>query len=434
MTTANVSTGLYGPAADPAPVGDESIEWALWHTATGEQQPQFNLVTALLTASQHAARAALSPCAVSGHAVVLHNGRVWTPSPTVVSGAIVPELLWSARCSVCQREYDYETVATCRVDAEVADVDLELDGARLRLLCGGTRFTLPTLPVDEYPGLPDVPDTVLTVQGDALANAVTQTAIAADTDDSVPALTGLQLALDGDQLTLAATDRYRFAVRNVTVEPTGTLPGVRPRKRDKDAPEPTPEELRLAAGTVLVPARFLAEASRALAGEHPVRIGWTDSQVTLSVPGRTIGTRLLDVEFPKYSSIWPDTATAAMTLTVTVEHTAAALKRVALVATRETPVRLTVDATRGVLLLEAGHGDDAQALDRVECSVTGALPDGADTAAFNPGFLADCLKSMTTPQARFHFTTATKPVVVIGTSGDHTEDDYQHLLMPVRLT
>lgn len=106
MTTTN--TSLYGPDPDPAPVGDESIEWALWYTATGEQHPMFNQITALLTASQHAARSALDPTAAVGQAVVLHHGRVWTPSPTVASGATVPELLWSARCSVCEREHDEE--------------------------------------------------------------------------------------------------------------------------------------------------------------------------------------------------------------------------------------------------------------------------------------------------------------------------------------
>lgn len=386
---------------------------------------------------------------------VAHTARALPAKPPVPVVAGI--LLRTDADGLHLAAFDYENVATCRVDAEVADdgialvsgrllneicktlpksrdVDVELDGSRLRLLCGGTRFTLPTLPADEYPGLPAVPDTVLTVQGDALADAVTQTAIAAGTDDAIPALTGLQLALDGDQLTLAATDRYRFVLRDLTVAPTGTLPAARPRKRDKDSPEPTAEELRLAAGTVLVPAKFFTEAARALAGDHPVRIGWSEGQLTLSVPGRVLGTRLLDAEFPKYRSIWPDPDQAAMTLTIAVEHTLAALKRVALVATRETPVRLTVSDNQTTLLLEAGSSDDAQALDRVECTVTGDLPGGTVPVAFNPTYLADCLKTITTPEARLHLTTATKPVVVIGTSGTHTDDDHQHLLMPVRLS
>ncbi|MEV4617045.1 DNA polymerase III subunit beta [Kitasatospora sp. NPDC049258] len=356
--------------------------------------------------------------------------------------------------------FDYEACATTRLDAEIADdgttlvsgrllndickalpkaaeVDIELSGARLLLTAGTARFTLPTLPVEEYPALPAVPDTVLTVEGDALADAVAQAVIAAGTDDTLPALTGVQTVLEGSRLTLAATDRYRFAVRELTVKPTGTLPDTKPVKKakkvgDQDA-GPTAEELDAAARTVLVPAKFLAEAARALAGEHPVAVGWSDGQLTLSIPGRTTGTRLLEAEFPKFRGLFPSVADAELTITVPVEEALAAIKRVALVASDKRPIRLAVDGDQ--LLIEAGDGDDARAADRIPCNSVGSLDDrvqGCD-AAFNPGYLADCLKSMTTPEARFHLTSSTKPVLVLGHSGEDAGGDYQHLLMPIRL-
>ncbi|WP_371484829.1 DNA polymerase III subunit beta [Kitasatospora sp. NBC_00315] len=355
--------------------------------------------------------------------------------------------------------FDYEACATTRIDAEIADdgtalvsgrllndickalpkaaeVDIELSGARLLLTAGTARFTLPTLPVEEYPALPAAPDTVLTVDGDALADAVTQTVVAAGTDDTLPALTGVQMILEGSRLTLAATDRYRFAVRELTVKPTGTLPDAKPvkktRKKGEDA-GPTAEELDAAARTVLVPAKFLAEAARALAGEHPVAIGWSDGQLTLSIPGRTTGTRLLEAEFPKFRGLFPDTADAELTITVPVEETLAAIKRVALVASDKSPLRLAVDGDQ--LLIEAGDGDDARAVDRVPCAAVGAIGDrvrGCDVA-FKPGYLADCLKALATPEARLHLTSSTKPVLVLGYSGDLAEGGYQHLLMPIRL-
>ncbi|MEU8926992.1 DNA polymerase III subunit beta [Kitasatospora sp. NPDC048545] len=355
--------------------------------------------------------------------------------------------------------FDYEACATTRLDAEIADdgtalvsgrllndickalpkaaeVDIELSGARLLLTAGTARFTLPTLPVEEYPALPAAPDTVLSVDGDALADAVAQAVVAAGTDDTLPALTGVQMVLEGSRLTLAATDRYRFAVRELTVKPTGTLPDTKPVKKAKkkgDDAGPTAEELDAAARTVLVPAKFLAEAARALAGEHPVSIGWSDGQLTLSIPGRTTGTRLLEAEFPKFRGLFPSTADAELTITVPVEEALAAIKRVALVASDKRPIRLAVDGDQ--LLIEAGDGDDARAADRIPCNSVGSLDDrvqGCD-AAFNPGYLADCLKSMTTPEARFHLTSSTKPVLVLGHSGEDTGGDYQHLLMPIRL-
>ena len=92
-------------------------------------------------------------------------------------------------------------------------VDVALDGSRLTIACGSARFTLPTMPVEDYPRLPDMPTTAGTVDAAAFATAVAQAAIAAGRDDTLPMLTGVRLEIDGEKLTLAATDRYRLAVR-----------------------------------------------------------------------------------------------------------------------------------------------------------------------------------------------------------------------------
>ncbi|MER5353438.1 DNA polymerase III subunit beta [Kitasatospora sp. NPDC002551] len=354
--------------------------------------------------------------------------------------------------------FDYEVCATTRADAEIADdgtalvpgrlltdiaktlpkgaeVDIELSRDRLLITCRSARFTLPTLPVDEYPALPAPPDTVFTVDGDALADAVAQAVVAAGTDHTLPALTGVQMILEDTRLTLAATDRYRFAVRELTVKPTGTLPAATTRtgrKKGEDGADPA-EEAGRAARTVLVPAKVLSDAARTLAGEHPVAIGWSDGQVTLSVPGRSVGTRLLEAEFPKFRNLLPEPDDAELTITVPVDEALTAIKRVALVASDRRPVRLAVDGDQ--LLIDAGDGDDAHAADRIPCTAAGAIGDrvrGCD-AAFNPGYLTDCLKALTTPEARFHLTSSTKPVLVLGHSGEDTAGDYRHLLMPIRL-
>src|ERR1700761_4047473 len=63
-------------------------------------------------------------------------------------------------------------------------VDVALDGARLTISCAAARFTLPTMPVEDYPRLPDMPATAGTVEGAVFANAVSQAAIAAGRDDT----------------------------------------------------------------------------------------------------------------------------------------------------------------------------------------------------------------------------------------------------------
>ncbi|WP_033821004.1 DNA polymerase III subunit beta [Kitasatospora sp. MBT63] len=386
---------------------------------------------------------------------VAHVARALPARPPVPVLAGI--LLATGEKGMTLSAFDYEVAAATSTGAEIADdgtvlvsgrllneiaktlpkggeVDIELSGARLLLVCGSARFTLPTLPVEEYPALPPVPDTMLTVDADALAAAVAQVAVAASTDASLPVLTGVQMVLEGDRLTLAGTDRYRFGVRELTVKPTGTLPTGKPKrgkKKDTDTEPDTAGEVRRAACTVLVPAKFLSDATRAMAGEHPIGLGWNDGQLTLTTPGSFYGTRLLEGEFPKFRGLFPKPEDARLTLTVAVDDALAALKRVSLVASAKTPVRLAVTADGEELLLEAGHSDDAHAVDRIPCNTDGALEDGA-AIAFNPGYLADALKALAAPEATFHVTHHHKPVVLIGRAGDLAESDYEHLLMPIR--
>ncbi|MEU8480342.1 DNA polymerase III subunit beta [Streptomyces hygroscopicus] len=114
------------------------------------------------------------------------------------------------------------------------DVHLELTGSRMMLRAGSARFALPTLPLEEYPALPEPGAPSGTLPGLAFAEAVNQVACAVGRDDTLPVLTGISLCHDQKTgaLTLAATDRYRFAVRtlpwkntDLTVDRTALVPG-----------------------------------------------------------------------------------------------------------------------------------------------------------------------------------------------------------------
>jgi DNA polymerase-3 subunit beta len=111
-----------------------------------------------------------------------------------------------------------------------------------------------------------------------------------------------------------------------------------------------------------------------------------------------------------------------------------AVKRVALVAERNTPVRLTFAA--GELQLDAGTGDEAQATESLACSLEG----DSLTIAFNPSFLLDGLGALDATVARLSFTTPSKPAVLTGGAGGDAGSEsgsggaYRYLLMPVRLS
>ena len=293
-------------------------------------------------------------------------------------------------------------------------VDVAVDGPRVTISCGSARFTLPTMPVEDYPSLPSMPATVGTIPSDLFAAAVHQVALAAGRDDTLPMLTGVRMEIADERLTLAATDRYRLAVRELTWKPE--QPGMNQ--------------------AVLVPARTLAEAAKTLASDGPeITLALSDGGagegiIGFAGPGRRTTTRLLDAEFPRYQSLWPAEFSGAAD--VPVAPLLEAVKRVALVAERGTPVRLAFEES--VVTLSAGGDDEGRAEEQVEVSLSGE----PITVAFNPGYLLDGLAALSTDRAVLSFTTSIKPAVITGHQADDQTDpqvsaEYRYLLMPVRL-
>ncbi|GGZ16424.1 DNA polymerase III subunit beta [Streptomyces inusitatus] len=329
--------------------------------------------------------------------------------------------------------FDYEVSAKVSVEAEVDEdgtvlvsgrlladicralpnrpVEISTDGVRATVVCGSSRFTLHTLPVEEYPALPQMPTATGTVPGEIFASAAAQVAIAAGRDDTLPVLTGVRIEIEGETVTLASTDRYRFAVREFLWKP--------------ENPD--------ASAVALVPAKTLLDTAKALTSGDTVTLalsgsGAGEGLIGFEGAGRTTTTRLLEGDLPKYRTLFPTefNSVAVIETAPFVE----AVKRVALVAERNTPVRLSFE--QGVLILEAGSSDDAQAVERVDAQL-----DGDDISiAFNPTFLLDGLSAIDSPVAQLSFTTSTKPALLSGRPALDAEADeaYKYLIMPVRLS
>jgi DNA polymerase-3 subunit beta len=291
-------------------------------------------------------------------------------------------------------------------------VQITADAGRAVLTCGSATFNLLTMPEDEYPALPEMPPAAGSVGSDAFATAVGQSAIAAGRDDTLPALTGVRIEIEGDMLTLISTDRYRLAVRELRWNP---------QRADQSA-------------AVLVPARALSETARALTAGAEVLIALAlpgedgqagDGMIGFEGAGRRTTTRLLGGEFPRYQALLPTNLQSVAELSTSV--LAEAVKRVALVAERNTAVRLAFSS--GQLVLEAGTGDEAQAQEVLEATF-----DGEDLSiAFNPQYLLDGLTAIDSDIVRISFTEPGKPALITGKPGPDVQPDYRYLLMPIRL-
>jgi DNA polymerase III subunit beta len=306
-------------------------------------------------------------------------------------------------------------------------VQITADGTRATLTCGSATFTLLTMPVEDYPTLPDMPPAAGSIGSDAFASAVTQSATAASRDDTLPGLTGVRIEIEGETLTLVSTDRYRLAVRELRWNPA---------RPDLSA-------------SVLVPARALIDTARSLTSGAEVQIALAlpgeggqggDGMIGFEGGGRRTTTRLLGGEFPPYQSLLP--ASAAAIGELPTAPFSEAVKRVALVAERNTALRLSF--APGQAVLEAGTGDEAQAVEVLEASFEfngdgegqaadgGFGPEGLEVA-FNPQYLLDGLAAIDSDTARLAFTKPGKAVLITGKPGPDGQNDYRYLLMPIRL-
>jgi DNA polymerase-3 subunit beta len=338
--------------------------------------------------------------------------------------------------------FDYETSAQIRVKAEVSDegqvlvsgrllsdisrslppkpVDITCDDSKMELVCGSARFTLQTLPVADYPTLPAMPEATGAVPSDVFAQAVAQVVVAAGRDELLPVFTGVRVEIEGDTISLLATDRYRMALKELSWTPGSTQ----------------------VSATALVPAKVLNETSRSMTAGEQVTLSLASGASGDGIIGfeghgaagdRQTTTRLLDGEFPKVRHIM-NTA-ALMNVRVSTADCIAAAKRVALVAERNTSLRMLVGD--GVVTLEAATGDQAQASEAIEAAVD--QPGGGDlvvtAAGFNPTYLLDALGAFDTPYVNFAFTAPSKPCQLTGLADLAGEPltDYRHVIMLMRL-
>jgi DNA polymerase-3 subunit beta len=303
--------------------------------------------------------------------------------------------------------FDYELSATAHLPADVAEpgtalvpgrllaeitrslpgqpAEFRSDADEVTLICGSAEFALVSLPTAEYPALPPTPPLAGTVDGGELAAAVAQVLPATSRDDTLPMLTGVCLDIRDGVITLAATDRYRLAVRDLSWQPAS--PQVR--------------------AIALVPARTLADAARVMTPGVPVTLAFSapgdqadrapgrggdprpvEGMISFSSGGRQLMGRLIAGEFIKYESRFPAGygCRAEMPAAALIE----AVRRVSLVADRASPVRLTFDP--GTVALEAQTEGRARAVERVTASFHGDEP----VISFNPHYLLDGLTAAAT--------------------------------------
>ena len=293
-----------------------------------------------------------------------------------------------------------------------APVTFSTDDGRITVACGAGHFTLLSMPVEEYPTLPQVSNKAGVLRAEDFSAAIAQVAVAASRDDVTPVITGVQLEVSENSLSLVATDRYRVAVRQI----------------DWDAGNSGVDAV-----TALVPARTLIEIGKTFGHSGNISVAITSSDdrelIAFQADRKTVTSLLIKGNFPPVRRLFPETVDnyAVINTAELIE----AVRRVSLVLEREAALRFTF-SSEGVTL-EAIGSEQAQASESIDAFLT-----GVDTVvSLKPQFLLDGLSSVHSEFVRISFTKTdnpNKPGPVLITSQSSKDqpgaDNYKYLLQP----
>jgi DNA polymerase-3 subunit beta len=295
-----------------------------------------------------------------------------------------------------------------------APIQIEVDDdGGIVLTCGSARFTLSSMPVQEYPAIPEVSGDSGLVPGEDFATAIAQVAFAASRDDVTPVLTGVQLEVSGTQLSLVATDRYRVALREIPWDGGAAA-----------SDEST---------TALVPARTLQEVGKTFAHGGDISIAFSgagDREIIAFTAGnKTVTSLLIKGNFPPVRRLFPE-QTEHHAVVNTAELTEA-VRRVSLVLDRSAPLRFTF--TTDSVSMDASGTEQARATESVDAHLIGEDV----TLGLNPQYLLESLAAVRSEFARITFTSSENanklsPVLVTPqTSVDKAgTDSFKYLLQP----
>ena len=291
-------------------------------------------------------------------------------------------------------------------------IEVDDDGGIL-LSCGSARFTLSSMPVQEYPAIPEVSGESGLVPAEDFATAIAQVAFAASRDDVTPVLTGVQLEVSGTTLSLVATDRYRVALREIPWDGGSAA---------SDEP-----------AAALVPARTLTEVGKTFAHGGDISIAFSGSGdreiIAFSSGNKTVTSLLIKGNFPPVRRLFPE-ATEHHAVVNTADL-AEAVRRVSLVLDRSAPLRFTF--TTDSVSMDASGTEQARASESVDAHLIGEDV----TLGLNPQYLLESLGAVRSEFARITFTSSENanklsPVLVTPqTSVDKAAgESFKYLLQP----
>ncbi len=291
--------------------------------------------------------------------------------------------------------------------SEKIEMTLAPRARQLKLVCARNQATIGGMDADDFPPIPSVQDGgSVELDPETLHSAIAQVVFAAAADDSRPVLTGVDVVIEGDQLTLAAADGFRLSVRHLQLG------------------SPISERVE-----VIVPARALAELNRLLPEEtEPVEmtLNATRTQALFRLKNVELVAQLIQGTFPNYGQLIPESYTSRAVVDVgqflRETRTAAIFARdgSGIVRLQFSPGE---DVEPGKMTISARAEEVGDNLGEIDAAVEGE----AGKIAFNGRYLQDVLQVIEGNRVALETSSASSP----GTFKVVGDDSYIHVVMPM---
>ncbi|MEX1252742.1 MAG: DNA polymerase III subunit beta [Dehalococcoidia bacterium] len=291
--------------------------------------------------------------------------------------------------------------------SEKIEMTLAPRARQLKLTCARNQATIGGMDAEDFPPIPAVQDGgSIELDPQALHAAISQVVFAAATDDSRPVLTGIDMAIEGDQLTFAAADGFRLSVRHLKL------------------PKPVAERVE-----VIVPRTALAELNRLLPEEtEPVHmtLNATRTQALFRLKNVELVAQLIQGTFPNYTQLIPDSHTSRAVIDVNdfLRET-----RIASIFARDGSgiVRLQFtageDVAPGKLVISARAEEIGDNVGEVDAAIEGE----ASKIAFNGKYLQDYLQVLEGGRVALEMDGPSKQ----GVFKPVGDESYVHVVMPM---
>ncbi len=287
-------------------------------------------------------------------------------------------------------------------------VELAGTPTRASVKCEKSNYDFHALPADEYPPLPSSQKGAsFAIAGRTFRDGVNATIFAASSEEARGAvLMGTLLELSGNDLTMVATDGYRLAKWEATLE-RGIEDG--------------------GSAKFIVPSRALQEAARNVGGAESIDVGAlgpSGNQLAFAAQNASIVVRLVDGQYPNYAQVIP--ASFDRSVTVNTSALIASLRRAELVAgDRASMVKMAVSNSQ--LIITANSDTTGNAYEELDVEQTG----DDLTIAFNARYLVEILNHIDAPQIVMEFLGPLSPAA-IRPAGDTGSVKAMYVLMPLR--